>query len=181
METAPIRQRAQAPERLGSTGALTIRVSRGTGTGRTRLSAFDAALHDAGVADFNLVQLSSVIPAGSSVQEVASYGQLVGEHGDALYCVYTDAYATTPGEQAWAGVAWSSHDDGSGAGLFVEHSGGSHSAVQHELDLSLEDLSRNRGGHYSPSGQLLTTVECDFHPVCAIVIATYQRAGWGGR
>lgn len=157
---------------------LTIRISRGAGTGRTRLSAFDAALRDAGVADFNLVRLSSVIPASSDVLTVAGSEQVVGDHGDRLYCVYADSYTSTPGEEAWAGVAWSHHRDGSGAGLFVEHHGLSRTDVTMELDYSLEDLSVVRGGVYAPSGSVLSSATCVNHPVCAVVIATYTTAGW---
>lgn len=157
---------------------LTIRVSRGAGVGRTRLSAFDAALQDAGVSDFNLVRLSSVIPAESDVRLVDGGEQLKGEHGDLLYCVYADAYTSTPGEEAWAGVAWSRHQDGSGAGLFVEHHGLSHADVSTELTHSLEDLSTIRGGHYRPAGSVMSSATCVDHPVCAVVVATYRRVGW---
>lgn len=157
---------------------LTIRVSAGTGFGRTRLSAFDAALRDAGVADFNLIRLSSVIPAASDVVEVDGAEQLRGGHGDALYCVYADAYASTPGEHAWAGVAWSTRNDGSRAGLFVEHEGSSEHTVSRDLEASLSDLSRRRGGRYEPAGSVMTSATCVDHPVAAVVIATYRRTSW---
>lgn len=161
----------------GGTG-LTIRISRGAGTGRTRLSAFDAALSDAGVANFNLVRLSSVIPVSSDIVAVTGSEQLIGAHGDRLYCVYADSYTSTPGEEAWAGVAWSHHRDGSGAGLFVEHHGLSRTDVSMELAYSLEDLSAVRGGAYAPGGSVLSSATCVDHPVCAVVIATYSTEGW---
>ena len=107
---------------VGPTGgaSLVIRVSRGTGSGPTRLAAFDRALQDAGLADYNLIRLSSVIPPNTVVREVSSFDDTAGTHGDAAYCVYADAYASTPGEEAWAGVAWADHHDNTGAGLFVE-------------------------------------------------------------
>ncbi|GAA2106878.1 hypothetical protein GCM10009841_26460 [Microlunatus panaciterrae] len=157
---------------------LTIRVSSGTGIGRTRLSAFDAALRDAGVANFNLIRLSSVIPPGSDVLEVDGSEQLAGGYGDMLYCVYADAYASTPNEQAWAGVAWSSRDDQSGAGLFVEHHASSRKSLEHDLRASLDDLSVGRGGGYHHGGSVIASVECHDHPVCAVVVATYKRSGW---
>jgi arginine decarboxylase len=48
---------------------LEIQVTTGTGEGPTPLAAFDAALLDAGVANYNLILLSSVIPAGASSAE----------------------------------------------------------------------------------------------------------------
>ena len=157
---------------------LTIRVSTGTGTGRTTLAAFDAALVAAGVGDFNLVRLSSVIPPGSRVLEVDGPDQLPGDHGDALYCVHAEAHASLPGHEAWAGVGWSLHDDGSGAGLFVEHEGPSHEQVATDLVHSLEDLSAARGNVYHPKGRRITGITCESLPVCAVVVATFRRAGW---
>jgi len=160
------------------TQPLTIRVSAGTGTGRTTLAAFDAALVAAGVGDFNLVRLSSVVPPGSEVLEVDGRDQLQGEHGDALYCVYAAGFASLPGHEAWAGVAWSRRDDGSGAGLFVEHDGPSHEQVATDLTHSLEDLSATRGGAYRHEGRRIAGLTCATLPVCAVVVATFRRAGW---
>ena len=85
---------------------LLIRVSTGSGAGPTRLAAFDTALFDAGVAGYNIVRLSSVIPAYAEVREVAGSDQITGAVGNVAYCVYAAAYASTPGDQAWAGIAW---------------------------------------------------------------------------
>ena len=41
---------------------MKIRLSSGRGEGPTPLAAFDAALLDAGVSNYNLLPLSSVIP-----------------------------------------------------------------------------------------------------------------------
>ena len=116
-----------------SSAAVSIRVSRGAGSGPTRLAAFDAALMACGVADFNLVRLSSVIPPGAEVVEVSGDEQHQGGHGDLLYCVYADAYTSTPGELAWAGVAWALRNDGSKGGLFVEHTGLSEALLNRDL------------------------------------------------
>ncbi len=160
------------------TEPLTIRVSTGTGTGRTQLAAFDAALAAAGVSNFNLIRLSSVVPPGSTILEVDGLDQLRGEHGDALYCVYAETHASLPRHEAWAGVAWSRRDDGSGAGLFVEHEGPSHEQVTTDLTHSLEDLSATRGGIYHPEGRRMVGITCETLPVCAVVVATFRRAGW---
>jgi arginine decarboxylase len=160
------------------TTPLTIRVSAGTGTGRTTLAAFDAALAAAGVSDFNLVRLSSIVPPGSHVLEVDGPDQLRGDHGDVLYCVYAREHAVLPGHEAWAGVAWSRHEDGSGAGLFVEHEGPSREQVGTDLTHSLEDLSATRGGTYRPEGRLVAGITCVTLPVCAVVVATFRRTGW---
>ncbi|GMA30021.1 pyruvoyl-dependent arginine decarboxylase [Litorihabitans aurantiacus] len=155
-----------------------IRVSAGAGSGRTPLSAFDAALREAGVADFNLVRLSSVIPPNSLVETVAGTDQIVGDHGDLLFCVYAEAHAELPSHEAWAGVAWALADDGSGGGLFVEHEGPSREQVERDLQSSLDDLIVGRGGGYHPAGTLMTSAVCETEPVCALVVATYRAQGW---
>jgi arginine decarboxylase len=137
------------------------------------------ALHAAGVAGYNLVQLSSVIPPHSVVREVAREDQVKGAAGDVAYCVYAAAYASTPGGQAWAGMAWAVHQDGSGAGLFVEHTAASESVLRRDLDATIQAMSRTRGNMYQPAGQTVSSAVCVDHPVCAVVIATYGTAAWG--
>jgi len=46
---------------------VNIQVSGGIGSGPTELSAFDQALVRAGVANYNLIYLSSVLPPDSDV------------------------------------------------------------------------------------------------------------------
>ena len=162
----------------GEPAHLLIRVSRGAGSGPTRLAAFDAALHAAGVADYNIVRLSSVIPPHAVVREVGEDDQVRGARGDVAYCVYAAAYASTPGEQAWAGMAWAAHMDGSGAGLFVEHTAASEFTVRRDLNATLETMSSNRGRTYQVAGQIVSSAICVDHPVCAVVVANYGTAAW---
>ena len=155
-----------------------IRLTRSVGTGPTRLAAFDTALIGAGLAGLNLVPLSSVVPLGGSVEVVGAADQLRGQHGDLLYCVYAASYATVPGAQAWAGMAWAIRDDESGAGLFVEHSGPTEAGVNAELSATLGTMMRNRPDRYVEGGRLLSSATCRDEPVAALVIASFQTEGW---
>jgi arginine decarboxylase len=157
---------------------LEIRVSRGSGAGPTRLAAFDAALQAAGLAGYNIVRLSSVVPPHAVVREVAPDDLVMGVEGDVAYCVYAAAYASTPGAQAWAGLAWAGQLDGSSVGLFVEHTAASESTVRHDLNATLETMSFNRGHNYQVTGQIVSSAICVDHPVCAVVVAIYGTAGW---
>ena len=157
---------------------LTIGVTAGSGKGRTKLAAFDAALRSAGVADHNLIRLSSVIPANSAVCLCPADEQLRGSFGDALYCVYAVAHATERGDEAWAGIGWSRADDGSGRGLFVEHSGHSEEQVHNLIAMSLADLDSGRADTFSVEDTLLSSAHCHGQPVCAVVVATYKTVGW---
>lgn len=178
LQPSPLQESGVSPPMRRPAGGITIRVSAGSGSGRTPLSAFDAALRDAGVSDFNLVRLSSVIPPGSTVVDVHGRHQITGGHGDLLYCIYAAAYAYTPGETAWAGVAWALDRGGSGAGLFVEHDAHTRPDLEWALAASIEDLSVRRGGGFDPAGSILTPATCTGPPSCAVVIASYRREGW---
>ena len=160
------------------TSRLLIRVSTGSGAAPTRLAAFDSALFAAGVAGFNLLRLSSVIPTHAVVREVRGSDQIRGAIGNVAYCVYADAYASMPGEEAWAGLAWAVDADNSGAGVFVEHTACSESVVRRDLRATIEAMSRIRGNRYQMAGQTVSSAVCVDHPVCAVVVATYGTAGW---
>lgn len=179
---AQVPTQSAAPEpRLASTArtGLRIRLSRSHAVGPTRLAAFDAALVAAGLANFNLLPLSSVIPLDATVDVVMPAEQLKGSHGDLLYCVYAASYATRPGTQAWAGLAWALRTDGSGAGLFVEHSSTTEADLHAHLDATLGAMIENRGDSYMQAGRLVSTATCVDVPAAALVVASYQTAGWG--
>ncbi len=161
--------RSPAPDRV-----LPIGVHTATGRGSTLLSAFDAALLGAGVANFNLVRLSSVIPRQAVIDRSAA--PVPGAHGDRLYCVYAAAYAEHPGESAWAGIGWVR--DETGNGLFVEHEAGSEESLRELIALSLADMNRNRGGGYGPVETAVASAHYDDQPACALVLASYAVAGW---
>jgi arginine decarboxylase len=153
---------------------LTIAVTSGAGSGRTRLSAFDAALCAAGAGDFNLVRLSSVIPAGSRINRQT--GHVPGDFGDVLYCVYAESFADTPGQEAWAGLGWVAAS--CGRGLFVEHSDGSRAAVERQIHLSLSDMTALRPDDFGPIEYQLSSAVCRDRPVCAVVLAAYRASSW---
>lgn len=166
-------------QRAGTAGpGLVIRVSGGVGEGRTQLAAFDAALRSAGVENFNLIRLSSIIPPGSDVLTCAPGEQLRGGFGDALYCVYAAGWVSEPGAEVWAGVGWSRHCDGFGAGLFVEHTGVSREEVRRRLAGTLDDMAAGRGGRFTHDGEVLSNISCTGRPACAVVVASYRTMGW---
>ena len=152
-----------------------ITVRTGSGQGRTMLSAFDHALLTDGVAGFNLVTLSSMIPPRSRVALVKE--PLPGAHGDRLYCVLSAAYAEHPGETAWAGLGWT-FDAGAG-GMFVEHKAGSEASLHEQIELSLADMAHRRG---LPPGRVFAaaaSAHCVDRPVCALAVAAFEVVPWG--
>ena len=148
------------------------------GRGSTELGAFDAALFRAGVANLNLVRLSSVIPPGSDIVQVERCPfERTGRWGDRLYAVYADQRTTTPGEQVWAGVGWC-QDRENGRGLFVEHHGDREQPVRDQITASLTDLQAIRGLDLGPIHKCVVGAMCVGTPTCALVICGYATESW---
>jgi arginine decarboxylase len=159
-------------------GGMELYLSSAVGRGSTELSAFDAALIGAGVANFNLIRLSSVIPPGGEVIEVERCpfaGE--GSWGDRLYAVYAEQRTAVPGEQVWAGVGWV-QDDATGRGLFVEHEGNREEDVRDQIGASLRDLQAVRGLHLGPTHTCVVGAMCTGTPTCALVICGYTTEPW---
>ena len=103
----------------------TIRVAWGTATGPTEMSSYDAALADANLHNYNLVAVSSMIPADADVETVGTVPDL-GPAGERLTVVEARATRVGPG-RASAALGWTTSEgddgDGSGPGLFYEAAG----------------------------------------------------------
>jgi arginine decarboxylase len=155
---------------------MIIPVTGAVGRGPTELAAFDAALVAAGVADRNLIYLSSVLPPASSVQQVDRIHCTPGTWGDRLYCVVAQARTSVPGAQAWAGVGWG--QDSSGRGLLVEHHAHDEVSLRALVTASLDGLCRNRGISLPFRGIEVAGAHCADEPVCALVVAVFESAAW---
>lgn len=98
---------------------MPIRVVWGTGTAPTGMAAYDAALADANVHNYNLVSVSSVIPADIDVEKVGTAPDL-GPAGNRLTVVEARASAAGPCHLS-ACLGWAETDGG--PGLFYEEAG----------------------------------------------------------
>ena len=158
---------------------MKINVATGIGTGPTKLSAFDSALNDAGVANYNLIRLSSVIPPNSIIiaKDDKKDLKIKGSWGDKLYVVMAETRVDTPNVEAWAGIGWV-QDKKTGKGLFVEHEGNSKEAVQRDINQSLGALMATRNVNFGKVNMKIVGRVCTHHPVCALVVAVYQSNDW---
>jgi len=152
-----------------------IRLSTGVGHGPTTLSAFDAALYEAGIGDANLIPLSSVIPPGADVIEKEPEP---GGWGDRLYVVLAEQRTETLGEEAWAGIGWVQEPDGARRGLFVEHHGSTEAEVRNQIQASLESMQAYRPQIFGMIQSVVRGAKCTGTPVCALVAATYVSQPW---
>jgi arginine decarboxylase len=157
---------------------MKVYVSSTVGWGNTELSAFDKALLDTGVANYNLIRLSSVMPPDTEVIDCeGAIPTLPGSWGDRLYVVYAEMRTSLAGQEAWAGVGWV-QDPVSKKGLFVEHEGHSEDSVRSDIETSLKDLMRNRGMEELPISTRVIGGVCQDHPICAYVVIAFQVSDW---
>lgn len=157
---------------------MIIKVASGLGAGPTKLAAFDAALNHAGVANYNLVRLSSVIPPKTKIDnKTGRLTKLPGKWGDRLYVVMAEERVDTPNTEAWAGIGWV-QDKQTGKGLFVEHEGNSEKKVKRDIEQSLQALMATRNIDFGSIKMHVVGKMCTHVPVCALVVAVYQASDW---
>ncbi|MHA1866405.1 MAG: pyruvoyl-dependent arginine decarboxylase [Candidatus Heimdallarchaeaceae archaeon] len=153
---------------------MKIRVTWGVGEGPTELAAFDKALYNAGIANFNLIPLTSVIPKKSKV-EVKKVNWNEKAYGAKLYLVLSKCVETRKGKEACAGLGWIQSKDGKG--LFVEH-GGSLKEVKRKIKESLDNMKKYRKETYGEINEKIVKIKCRGKPACALVAAVYKIEKW---
>ena len=159
----------------------TITVTYGVGKGGTTLAAFDAALFDAGIANHNLIPLSSIIPVGfTPILQKADLNDAEG-FGDKMYVVMAEKRETRKGRAAWAGIGWAMAETNPSKGLFVEHCGETESDVITLINKSLASMVSYRKEKYGAVQYKTMGIVCEEEPICAVVAAVYETEGWGER
>ena len=155
-----------------------IRVLRGTAAGPTALASYDAALAEANVHDYNLVRVSSVVPADARVEVVEEAPDL-GPAGNRLTVV--EARSTlAPGEDgpACAALGWALPREG--PGVFYEDGGTDPQATHRTVREGLEaarDLRADRDWTGGEERLEVATIEADHDDyVTALVLAVYGES-----
>jgi len=112
-----------------------IRVVWGSATGPTATAAYDAALAEANIHNYNLVTVSSVVPADPPLEVVGTAPDL-GPVGNRLTVVQSKATVSPEeSEPAVAGIGWARSD--SGRGIFYEEAGSDHESVSEAIEAGL--------------------------------------------
>lgn len=151
-----------------------IRVVSGVASAPTEMASYDAALAEANVHNYNLVTVSSVIPADTPVEAVGTAPDL-GPAGNRLTVVEARHTTTGPG-QVTAGLAWAESEDG--PGIFYEASG------EEDEEHLRERLSRGLAAgkelrDWPFTGDRFETVQADAEPgtyTTAVVLAVYGES-----
>lgn len=169
------------PAQPETSSSLHIAVTGGVATGATRLAAFDAALRAAGVGNFNLIRLSSVVPVGAVIsRKQPTRTDAHGVWGDRLYVVLAECRVDLVHEEAWAGIGWVQNAE-TGRGLFVEHDGHSRAQVEADIESSLDDLVSGRPDiEFGEKHRLVNGAVCGGVPVCALAVAAFEGDPWRG-
>lgn len=153
-----------------------IVLSHGLGRGPTELAAFDAALRNAGVANYNLLCLSSVIPPGSRIER-GRWATPSVHWGRRLYVVLSQARCAQLGETVHAGIGWVQDETG-GHGLFVELHDSDRARLQDDLAITLGAMQQGRGIDFGTVHTEIASATCAHEPVCALVVAVYTVQAW---
>jgi len=114
----------------------TIHVAGGVGVGPTEMAAYDAALADANLHNYNLIAVSSVIPANAELAVVDQAPDL-GPAGNRLTVVQGKIVAgpESDADEIATGIGWAT---GPGPGLFYEAHGVGSTAVEREIRRGLD-------------------------------------------
>jgi arginine decarboxylase len=153
----------------------TIRIVWGTATGPTAMASYDAALAAANVHNYNLVGVSSVIPADATVDLVGEAPDL-GPAGERL-TVVEGRKTVPPGapEPAVAGLGWNREPDG--PGIFYETAGTDADSVRDDLETGLAAGRALRAWAFGEADRRLATAGPDPEAYAtAVVLAVYGRS-----
>lgn len=163
---------------------MNIKVVSGTGTGKTLLSAFDAALKTVGVYNYNLICLSSIVPPHSQIEKINGYNTPDEEYGYKLYIIKSEKRSEVEGRALAAGLGWYQLEDN--RGVFVEHSAEGNNEeevkikVERDIKNSLSDLCEFRGFPFDINkvNFSIASIVVKETPSCALTIAVYKPEGW---
>lgn len=164
--------------------SMNIQVVGSVGEGSTLLSSFDNALQNAGVSNYNLIPLSSVIPPNSKITKITRFQTPSSEFGYKLYLVMAEKRSNQTGKYIAAGIGWYQLDGG--RGFFVEHEvvGETKVAVKSDIDLrirnTLKDMCKFRKITFDISlvRKAVSITKVKGKPACAMVLAIYKSEGW---
>lgn len=165
---------------------MKITLTTGKGEGNTLLSAFDEALMDAGVHNYNLICLSSIIPPNSDIVR-EKYETQDKDFGKRLYVVMAREQSDKKGEFIGSAVGYYHFPDDSRKGVFVEHhfKGSTYdevySLLHNTVTTSVSDLLIRRGvkDFNKEDIKMIESIsEVKDKPTAVLSIAVYKTEEW---
>ncbi|MDH4210060.1 MAG: arginine decarboxylase, pyruvoyl-dependent [candidate division WOR-3 bacterium] len=129
-----------------------IFLTKGVGKHRERLTSFEAALRDAGIAPFNIVRVSSILPPGAKILPRSKGIQHLSP-GEIIYAVVAESSANEPHRLLAASIGVAIPSDRSQYGYLSEY----HSFGETEVragdkaeDLAAQMLATTQGVPFDP-------------------------------
>ena len=150
---------------------MQIDVLSATGTGPTEGAAYQDALSWTGLADANLIEISGVIPAGSTIKQTQVLELAWGER---LYVTTAASTTAVALAEVWSALGWV-QDPESGKGFCVTASGGSEAEVHAEVAITLAAMTVSRGLDQRPSEIVTVGGRNGARAMCALVIASFRN------
>lgn len=148
---------------------MKIEVSAALGKGPSKKTAFDSALAEVDMHNYNLVEFSSVIPPNAEVEVVESVEKSFVT-GSAVSVVLSVDYSTPKDDRsAYAELCW--NQSRSGSGYFIESTDGE-SVSKEELD----HIESNREQSFISRPESVASVSGNTDEYnCSIVLGVYGR------
>ena len=156
---------------------MKINVVTAIGKAKTKLGAFDSALIGAGIANTNIICLSSVIPPHAEI--VFDKPEIdPADFGKRLYVVMARRDTDKIGKIA-AGVGWVMEKNGR-FGLFVEHDSTSKARVKKLITKTLTGMIASRSDYEFTDIQyaITETTNKAKQASCALAVAVYETEDW---
>jgi arginine decarboxylase len=129
-----------------------IFLTKGVGKHREKLTSFEAALRDAGIAPFNIVRVSSILPPGAKILPRSKGIQQLSP-GEIIYAVMAESSANEPHRLIAASIGVAIPSDRSQYGYLSEY----HSFGETEVragdkaeDLAAQMLATTLGVPFDP-------------------------------
>ncbi|MEO0086970.1 MAG: arginine decarboxylase, pyruvoyl-dependent [candidate division WOR-3 bacterium] len=127
--------------------------TKGVGKHRDRLSSFEAALRDAGIAQFNIVQVSSILPPGCKIIS-KQQGLRYIMPGEIIFCVMSTNATNEPHRLIAASVGVAIPRDKNQYGYLSEYHSFGESEVkagEYAEDLAAQMLATTLGVEFDPN------------------------------
>lgn len=116
-------------------------ISTGLGEGTTELNAFDSAMQDAHVGNYNLLRVSSILPPHCVARETIEIPQ-----GCLLPIAYSYLTSTNSGNEITAAIGVGIPVNGESVGVIMEYSGyTTRTNAEKNVRKMIEEAMNNRG------------------------------------
>jgi len=127
-------------------------LTKGAGRHKEKLSSFELALRDAGIAEFNLVKVSSIVPPFCQVVPRKSGLKLL-DPGQIIFCVMSETAVNEPHRLLAASIGVALPKDRNNYGYLSEHHGYGQTerlAGDYAEDLAASMLAYTLGVEFDP-------------------------------